>query len=74
MGNAEEVSLTPAMLGGGLAAAAGGGIWGLIVIATGYVIGIMAWGIGLLAGCAVVFFHVVKKGHHFRLLLSYQAF
>jgi hypothetical protein len=36
------------MLGGGLAAAAGGGIWGLIVIATGYVIGIMAWGIGLL--------------------------
>ena len=62
MGNAEEVSLTPAMLGGGLAAAAGGGIWGLIVIATGYVIGIMAWGIGLLAGCAVVFFSRGQKG------------
>jgi len=55
-------SLAPAMLGGGLAAAVGGGIWGLIVIATGYVIGFMAWGIGLLAGYAVVLFSRGRKG------------
>jgi len=55
-------SLAPAMLGGGLAAAVGGGIWGLIVIGTGYVIGFMAWGIGLLAGYAVVLFSRGRKG------------
>jgi hypothetical protein len=55
-------SLAPAMLGGGLAAVVGGVIWGLIVIATGYVIGYMAWGIGLLAGYAVVLFSRGRKG------------
>jgi len=55
-------SLVPAMVGGGLAAVVGGGIWGLIVIATGYVIGYMAWGIGLICGFAVVLFSKGKKG------------
>jgi hypothetical protein len=47
-------SLLPAMLGGGVAALVGGALWALIVAGTGYVIGYMAWGIGLLAGFAVV--------------------
>lgn len=55
-------SLVPAMVGGGLAAIVGGAIWGLIVIATGYVIGYMAWGIGLICGFAVVLFSKGKKG------------
>ena len=55
-------SLMPAMVGGGLAAVVGGAIWGLIVIATGYVIGFMAWGIGLICGFAVVLFSKGKKG------------
>ena len=55
-------SFVPAMVGGGLAAVVGGGIWGLIVIASGYVIGFMAWGIGLLCGFAVVLFSKGRKG------------
>lgn len=40
---------------GGLAAAVVGGLaWGLTVSATDYEIGFLAWGIGLLAGAAVV--------------------
>jgi hypothetical protein len=58
----EMDSLAPAILGGGLAAAVGGGIWGLVVIGTGYVIGFMAWGIGLLAGYAVLLFSRGRKG------------
>jgi hypothetical protein len=49
-------SLSLAIIGGVVAAVIGGGIWGLVVIVTGYVIGLMAWGIGLLAGFAVVLF------------------
>lgn len=55
---ADQEVLTPdslilALLGGVLAAIAGGLIWGLIVIATDYEIGFMATGIGVLAGFAV---------------------
>ncbi len=57
-----QMAILPALLGGGLAAAVGGGIWGLIVILTGYVIGYMAWGIGLLSGYAVVLFSRGGKG------------
>jgi len=55
-------SIIPGLLGGILAAIVGGVIWGLIVIATGYVIGYMAWGIGLICGFAVVLFSKGKKG------------
>ncbi len=55
-------AVLPAMLGAGLAAAAGGGLWGLIVILTGYVIGYMALGIGLLSGFAVVIFSRGQRG------------
>lgn len=42
-------------LAGGLAAAVVGGlVWGLTVSATDYEIGFLAWGIGVLAGAAVV--------------------
>jgi hypothetical protein len=34
-----QLAILPALLGGGLAAAVDGSIWGLIVILTGYVIG-----------------------------------
>ncbi len=57
-----QLAILPALLGGGLAAAIGGGAWGLIVILTGYVIGYMAWGIGLLSGFAVVLFSHGQKG------------
>jgi len=55
-------SMMPALVGGGLGALVGGVIWGLIVIATGYEIGFMAWGIGLLSGFAVVFFSKGRRG------------
>lgn len=55
-------SIVPALIGGGAAAIVGGGIWGAIVIATGYVIGFTAWGIGLLCGFAVVLFSKGRKG------------
>jgi hypothetical protein len=57
-----QLAILPALLGGGLAAAIGGGAWGLIVILTGYVIGYMAWGIGLLSGFAVVLFSRGQRG------------
>jgi len=57
-----DSSILPALFGGGLAAVVGGVIWGLIVIATGYVIGFMAWGIGWLAGFSVVLFSKGRKG------------
>ena len=55
-------AIIPAAIGGGLAALVGGGIWGMIVITTGYVIGFMAWGLGLLSGFAVVLFSRGRKG------------
>ncbi len=42
-----------ALIGGAVVACIAGGIWGGIVIATGYEIGWIAWGIGLLVGFAV---------------------
>ncbi len=57
-----QPAILPAMLGAGLAAAAGGGLWGLVVILTGYVIGYMALGIGLLSGFAVVLFSRGQRG------------
>ena len=55
-------SIVPAILGGLVAALVGGYLWGLIASWTGYVIGYMAWGIGVLCGFAVVFATSGKKG------------
>jgi hypothetical protein len=55
-------SIMPALVGGGLAAIVGGVIWGLIVVATEYEIGFMAWGIGLLSGFAVLLFSKGRRG------------
>jgi hypothetical protein len=43
----------PAVLAGAVAAVAGGVVWGLIVRFSDYELGIIAWGVGLLAGGAV---------------------
>lgn len=58
----EASIVVPTLLGGGLAAVVGGSIWGLIVIATGYEIGFVAWGIGVLAGLGVVLFSKGQRG------------
>lgn len=55
-------SVLPATIGGILASVISGVIWGFIVIATGYEVGYVAWGVGLLCGFAVVLFTKGKKG------------
>jgi hypothetical protein len=55
-------ALLPAVAGGVLAALVGGIVWGLIVIVTDYEVGIVAWGIGFLAGFLVVRFAGGRKG------------
>jgi hypothetical protein len=55
-------ALGPGIAGGVIAAIVGGVLWGLIVILTEYEIGIAAWGIGFLAGFAVVRFAGGAKG------------
>ena len=55
-------ALGPGIAGGLLAALVGGFLWGLIVIVTDYEIGVAAWGIGFLAGFAVVRFAGGAKG------------
>jgi hypothetical protein len=55
-------ALVPAIAGGILAALVGGFVWGLIVIVTDYEVGFVAWGIGFLAGIAVVRFAGGRKG------------
>lgn len=57
-----HIAIMPAILGAGLAAAAGGALWGLIVFLTGYVIGYMALGIGLLSGFGVLLFTGRQRG------------
>jgi hypothetical protein len=49
-----------------LAGLIGGAIWGVIVVATGYEIGYVAWGIGLFAGYAVMHFSGGKQGLAFQ--------
>ncbi|NOX55059.1 MAG: hypothetical protein GXP27_11610 [Planctomycetes bacterium] len=48
--------------GGVAAAVVGGVIWGVIVIATGYEVGYVAWALGLLAGVTVVLATRGKRG------------
>lgn len=66
-------SIVPAIIGGILAAIAGGLIWGLIVNTTGYEIGWAAWGIGLLAGYGVVMFAKGRKGLPLQLVAALAA-
>jgi hypothetical protein len=58
----ESSALVAAVFGGLLAALVGGSIWALIAVKTDYEIGFAAWGIGALAGFAVVFFARGRKG------------
>ena len=55
-------SLLPAIAAGVVAALVGGIVWGLIAKFSDYEIGIVAWGIGCLAGTAVVFATRGAKG------------
>lgn len=55
-------ALPPAIVGAVIAAVLGGGIWGAIEIFTGYEVGYVAWGVGLLSGAAVVLFAKGRRG------------
>jgi hypothetical protein len=55
-------SLLPAIAAGVVAALVGGIVWGLIAKFSEYEIGIVAWGIGWVAGTAVVFATRGAKG------------
>lgn len=50
------------LIGGVLAAVIGGVVWGFIATRTGYEIGYVAWGVGMLSGLAVVIFARGRKG------------
>jgi hypothetical protein len=54
--------LLPTLLGGLIAAVIGGAIWGGIAIWTGYEVGYVAWGVGLLCGMGVVMLSQGKRG------------
>ena len=54
--------LVPALLGGLIAAVIGGAIWGGIAIWTGFEIGYVAWGVGLLCGFGVVMLSKGQRG------------
>lgn len=57
-----STNLVTAAVGGVLAAAVCGVLWGLIVITTEYEIGYMAWAVGFAAGFAVLLFSGGKRG------------
>jgi len=54
--------IVPALLGGLIAAVLGGAVWGGVAIWTGYEIGYVAWGVGLLCGLGVVMLSQGKRG------------
>jgi hypothetical protein len=51
----EDSKIVLPALGALLAAIIGGGIWALITVLTNYELGIIAWGLGALAGYVVVY-------------------
>lgn len=59
-------SIIRGLIGGIIAAVIGGVIWGYLVIATKYEIGFVAWGVGGLAGYAVVLAAKGKKESRFK--------
>ncbi len=66
-------SLLMALAGGAGAAILGGVIWGLIIIATGFEIGIMAWALGGLTGYAVLLFSLGKRGRFYQGIAALSA-
>jgi hypothetical protein len=57
-----SAALIPALIAGTMSAIIGGMLWGKIAIKTGYEIGFVAWGIGVVCGYAVVKATQGKKG------------
>jgi hypothetical protein len=66
-------SLLPALGAGLLAAIAGGVVWALIVKISDFEVGIVAWGIGLVAGTAVVFATRGAKGPRLQVIAVISA-
>jgi hypothetical protein len=61
-------------LGAGLVAAlVGGVVWGLIVKTTDYELGFVAWGIGFVAGTAVVFANRSERGPRLQVIAVISA-
>ena len=66
-------SLFPAVAAGLVAAIVGALVWGLIVKISDYEVGIVAWGIGFVAGTAVVFATRGGKGQHLQVIAVVSA-
>ena len=66
-------SLLPALGAGLVAAIVGGIVWGLIVKVSDYEIGIIAWGIGFIAGTAVVLATRGAKGQRLQVIAVVSA-
>ncbi len=66
-------AIQTALLGGLLAAAGGGAIWGLIAIHSKQELGIIALGIGFLAGYLVVWLSGGRKGISLQVIASVSA-
>ena len=66
-------SLLPAVVAGLAAALVGGIVWGLIVKISDYEVGFVAWGIGFLAGTAVVIASRGAKGRQLQVIAVVSA-
>ena len=66
-------SLLPAIAAGLVAALVGGIIWGLIVKISDYEVGFVAWGIGFIAGTAVVLATRGAKGPRLQVIAVVSA-
>ena len=66
-------SLLPAIAAGLVAAIVGGIVWGLIVKISDYEVGIVAWGIGFVAGTAVVLATRGAKGRTLQVIAVVSA-
>ena len=68
-----SASLLPAIAAGLVAAIVGGIVWGLIVKFSNYEVGFVAWGIGFVAGTAVVFATRGAKGTQLQVIAVVSA-
>ena len=66
-------SLLPAIAAGLVAAIVGGVVWGLIVKLSDYEVGFVAWGIGFIAGTAVVLAGRGAKGQRLQVIAVVSA-
>lgn len=66
--------LLPAVIGGCVGAVVGGFIWGMIAMVTGYEIGWVAWGVGVLAGWGVLIGGQGGTGAPYQLVAVAAAF